>query len=862
MIRPPLLARVLLRLLVRGEDGEFIAGDLLEDFEEKVRTDGPRGARAWYRSQVGTTVLARAQAWGRSGEWTRECRFALRRIRRDPGYGLVVLVTLGLGIGGTVAVGSIARTVLQPLPFPDPEQLVSVRETRDGVPRSVAPANYLDWRAMSQAFSGLAAVTTGGASVTVDDVATRERISTVSGNFFEVLGIEPLFGRGFDPAFDLAFPGREVVLGRDAAIRFFGSESAAVGRTILIDDLVYDVVGVMPSSFRYPDDAVTAWVRSPTEAPEIRGLPFSIEELRDAWFFDVVGRLESGRTIEAARTEMDQIARRLTERHPDTNTGAGVLLVPILDETVADFDRVLIALGLAVLLILAGALFNVLHLTLARSETKRADAAVRLSLGATRSQLARSFLVEGWLLGAGGAVVGIVLATWGVRLAADRLGDAIPRAMELGLPIELVGVGIGLGIGAGTLLGVATLAAAAPDRDLRGRLRSGRGGRALVAVQVGVSIAVLTGTALLARSFERLGRVDLGFSADGLVTARLSIPDAPSLPYAERLQIYERVAGALEAAPGITSVALGDEIPLRMGMQAGVHLDGAWPEGDPPNSGWQPVAVGYFETFGMSLLQGRTFDARDGPDGMEVAVVNEAFVRNVLDGAPALGRVVTMGLDSHDVPLTIVGVVADTRSRGPAVDPGPVLYRPLAQTERFGATSMLVAARMDDTENVAAVRGVIQAVAPGLPAWQFSTGRDLIRPFRATQAMLLAILGLFGVAALLIGAVGVYGVGMHSVRRARREIGVRLALGATERRITGEVLRRGMASALIGVPPGLVVAWLVGRSVEGLLFGVSANDPRVAGLVTLGILTLTAVAFLAPARVAAAVDPASATRSS
>lgn len=860
MTRPPLLSRLLLGLLVRGEDGEFIAGDLLEDFDRKVELDGVSSARAWYRRQVIATLAARARSWGGAGAWGREVRFALRRIRRDPGYSLVVLVTLGLGIGGTVAVGAIARSVLQPLPFPEPDRLVSVWETRDGVPRSVAPANYFDWRSMTERFSGLAAMSEGGASLTVDDVATREGVATVSGNFFEVLGVLPVVGRGFDPTLDPAFPGREVVLSADAAIRFFGTAPAALGRTVVVDDRVHDVVGVMPPSFRYPDDDVAAWLRSPTEVPEIRGLPFDVLELRDAWFFAVIGRTAPGVSIDEARSEMNRIADVLTERHPDTNAGSGILLVPMLDETVADFDRVLIALALAVSLILVGALFNVLHLSLARSETRRADAAVRLSLGATRTQLARSFLIEGWLLGVGGAVLGALLATSGVGFAASRLGEAIPRSAELGLPLELLAVGALLGIIAGTIIGSATLAAAAPDRDLRGRLRSGRGGRALVAVQVCVSIAVLSGTALLARSFEELGAVDLGFAADGVVTARLSIPDAPALDYTERIQRYRRVADALRSTPGVTDVTLGSGIPLTMGMQAGVVVGGTPGDREPPNSGWQPVEAGYFETFGMSLVSGRRFDGGDGPDALEVAIVNEAFVREVLAGGSALGTTVTMGLDGHDTPLTIVGVVADTRTRGPALDPGPVLYRPIPQTERFAAGSLLIGVRMADGEDIATIRSAIRTIAPEMPAWQFSTGEELLRPFRATQAMLLTILVLFGAAALLIGTVGVYGVGMHSVRRARREIGVRLALGATETRITGEVVRRGMTAALIGVPPGLLVAWLVGRSIEGLLFGISANDPRLALAVALGVLTVTAVAFLLPARVAAGVDPASATR--
>jgi predicted permease len=783
-------------------------------------------------------------------------------MRREPTYSVTIVGTLALGVAGVIAVSSLASAVLGPLPFPDPGALYAVWETRDGARRSVAPANYLDWRRESRTFTGLAAYTTRSVSITVRASASREQVAVVSGNFFDVLGMQPRIGRGFDGGFDPVFAERVVVLTDDARNRSFGPGVDVVGRTIMVDDRSYLVIGVMAPGFAFPSSSLYGWIRSPTEAPDIRGFEGDIAAMRDAWYFRVIGRLAPDRTVVDARAEMASLADRLAALFPETNEGSGVELVPLLEQTVAGFEATLVALGLAVVLVLMGSVFNVLHLTLAHGESRRTDFAVRRALGASSGDIRRGALAEGWVLGVIAAALGIALARWALALAVADLGDAIPRAAEVGLSPSLVAVGTLLGLAVGTLVATATLPRGHARISERSTPPSTAGGRRLVGVQVAISIGVLTGSILLAGSLIRLSAVDLGFETSGLTTLRLAMPDAPSHPYPERVARYRAVADAVRRLPGVEAVGLGSDAPVEMGTQAGVFMAGEERATDPPNAGWQPVDDGYFGALGMELVRGRLFTVTDGPDDRSVAVVNEAFVRSVLRGSDPLGARVTMGLDGHDRPLTIVGVVADTRTRGPSLPAGPVLYRPIDQATGFRANSIFLAVRWSDEarEAAATVRSTLRAIAPELPLYAEAAGDDLVRPFHRSRALLLTIMATFAATALAIGFVGVYGVGMHTVRRRRREIGVRLALGATSQRITREVVGRGMRWAALGVPPGLLLALLVGRSMSGLLFEVGAADARTLVGVTVAVLLLTAAALYGPARLAATTDAATATK--
>ena len=400
--RPPRFTSALLRTFL-GHDGEFVLGDMEEEYREVHAARGEAGANRWYRRQAAST----AWAWMRRGsggteQWLRDVRNGAKALLRAPGFSLATVVTLGLGLGGVASVVALAESVLRPLRFPDAERLVAVWESHDGERRGVAPANYLDWRSMSTSFDALAAHRTTSMSIRVDGLARRGRVADVSGNFFDVIGIAPRFGRTFDLTLRTDFPERVAVLSHSAWVSSFAGDPGVLGRAFRIDDLTYEVIGVAPPGLDFPEAGLTAWVRSPTEAPEIRGFGSKLPQLRDAWYFEVVGRLSDGVTLSTARDEMDAVSLRLAGLHPDTNTGAGTLLIPLLEQTVAGFRSTLMALTIAVALLLLAAGVNVTHLALGRGDSRRSDTAIRVALGAGRSALVRQVLAEGWLLGLGG----------------------------------------------------------------------------------------------------------------------------------------------------------------------------------------------------------------------------------------------------------------------------------------------------------------------------------------------------------------------------------------------------------------------------------------------------------------------------
>jgi predicted permease len=790
--------------------------------------------------------------------WSREVALGLRRLRRRPAFTALAVGTLTIGIGGATAVASLAYSVLQPLGFPDSERLVAVWETHDGASRSVAPANYLDWRLLTESFEGLAAHRTEGAAVTVDGVATRERVADVSGNFFDVLGSGPLIGRGFDPSFDSSFPDREIVLSYAGARARFGEATLAVGRTARIADVQYSVVGVMPPGFAFPEEELFGWTRSATEAPGIRNFGGDVRTMRDAWYFEVVGRVNDDVTLERATADFARVTRDLEALHPETNTAASVTLVPLLDQTVSGFGTIMLVLALAVGLILLASLSNVVNLAVVRAEEMRPEAAVRVSLGASTVDHVRGLLMEGLLIGLTSAGLGLLLADAGLRMAAARFGSAIPRAAEVGLTAGQVGPGLLLGIVAGAVVAATAYVGTRPDRPVRARLARPLGGRFVLAAQVTSAIVVLSCASTVGLSLGRLAKVDPGFDPVGVTTMRVALPDAATRSYDERVSIYQTIAEALRSTPGVGVVGLGSDSPLAMGRQATVRIQGEESERE-VDAGWQPIDAAFQSALGIAVLRGRGVAASDRSGTPDVVVVNEAFARAAFGSGDGLGRRVTIGLDGHDRPLTIVGIVSNTRTRGPAADPGPVLYRPLAQTDRFSAESLLFVVRLRGDGRVG-VGDVARAVAPGMPVYQEATGAELLRGYTASQRMLFAIIALFGVSALALGLIGVYGLGAQSVRRRRREIGVRLALGATGQGILRLVLLEGITTASVGVVPGLVVAWIAMSVLESQLFATGLGDFYIAPTVAVGIVLLAGAVLLLPARRAANTPPAESTR--
>ncbi len=802
------------------------------------------------------------------GDLPRLLRHAARGLLRTPVFTAATIATLAVGLGGIAAIGTLATSLLGSLPFPEPDRLVAVWETRQGEERFVAPANYLDWRRDLRSFDGrLAAHSVRGASLTVDGTAFRATVAMVSGNFFDVLGVEPVLGVGFDPALDTRFPERHVVISHDTWQERFGGAADILERSIRVEDEAYQIVGVAPSGLAVPDPDLAAWVRSRSEAPEIRFLQGDLSTLRDAWYFQVIGRLADGASLPAAQSEIDALAARLEATYPESNEGHGALVRPLLDEIVGDFTPLLASLAAAVLLLLLAAMVNVTHLASGRRAEKAGEAAIHVALGAGRARLVVPVALEGALLGALGGLGGIALAALALERGLPGFAGVVPRAQEVALDLVSVSAVLALGVAVGTGVSLAAFAASGGLRPSATRLRGGERvggwrGQWLIAAQTAAAVALLASAGLLGRSLWTLGQVDLGFDAADIASVRVAQPDAWLRSYEERVAVFEELRSRVQALPTVESAAFSAQSPLVMGAQAGLRVEG-WDRPDDPGSvSWAPVHPDYFAALGMSLQSGRLLDDSDVPGAVEVAVVNQALARSVFPGEEAVGRTVTIGLDGHDRPLTIVGVVSDTRSRGPASAPGPVLYRAVAQTDGFGAESVFLVARILDAgpTDLAAIREAVRAARPDLPVYAEALGSEMAADFHATQASLLRIVGVFALAALLLGAIGVYGVTAHATRRRRREIGVRMALGATRERILASVVGRGLIRVALGVPIGILATAAVGRGLRSALVGVAPLDPMVLSAVCLIVFVVSAGALFAPARSAASTDPAVATR--
>ena len=800
---------------------------------------------------------------------------ATRGLARTPAATLAALATLAIGIGANTAVFSVVQGVLlRPLPFDAPAELVALSETHGSAERRpVAPANYLDWRARSETLASLSAVTVRAATLQEGPTPARVAVAVVSGNFFETLRVDAGLGRTFDPALRIDPSLHQVVLAHALWAERFGAAPEVIGATIRLDESVYDVIGVAPAALDYPH-GVDLWVRAPQEAPGIPGFAGNITQERTAWYFDVIGRLADEVTIQTAQAELDAIAARLRLEHPVENEGAGVVLSPMHDEMVGSSRPLLFLLLGAVGLVLLASSANVAILTLLSAERRARDLAVRAALGASADQLVRLVLVEGLVLAAAGGTAGAAvgwLALPGVRalLPAD-----LPRRNE----IVLDGTVLAFTLLVSLLTCVVFAAAPAllarradPSRNLVGRPgdAGGRTGsrtrRVMVATQVALGVVLATACGLIVRSLGEMAAVDPGFAPDGLATLRVSFPDGGVVPDDARRERWRVLRAAVQSTPGVRAAGVGISAPTEVGPRAGLRIVGAAPPAPDADMdvAWQPMSPGYLEALGVPLLAGRPLAESDRADGQHVAVVSQAFVRRFFPGGDGLGGRVTIGLDrGHGVEIEIVGIAADTRNRGPVQEPFPVMYRPLAQAGGFGGGTMLVAAR--GTESPASTLGAVAAsihrADPGAVVYGEAAGDDLGARFVGEHRLVLGLLSLFAALTLGLAAVGIYGVAAHQVTRQRRELGIRMAIGATRSRVWKSVVAGGLRLTSAGLVVGIVAAVFGARAMASLLFRVAPSDPLTLGAVVATLLLVATAALAIPAAQAVRVDPAAAMR--
>jgi putative ABC transport system permease protein len=793
-----------------------------------------------------------------------DVKFALRTLRKNPAFTLVAMLALALGIGANSAIFSVVDALaLRPLPFPQPEELVSVTSGRNGDGPASIP-DFVDWRAQSKTLAKLAAWNNDTYILTGRKKPLLLNGITGSADLFAVAGVAPLYGRTFGEGEAVAGKNHVAVVSWSFWQKQLGGEKEAIGQTLTLDGDPYTVIGVMPRGFRFPfgDMETDLW------APQPHGMDAMGAKNRGAHYLNVTGRLVPGATLEQARAEMATIQNRLAQSYPNEDAGR-FIKVRTLSESllwnpmVGDLRPALFVLLGAVGFVLLIACANVANLLLARATVRQREIAIRTALGAGRGRVIRQMLTESVLLSVAGGALGLVIALWGVDALVALIPANVPRPHDIVLDGRVVGFTAGIAVATGLLFGLIPALHAVRESvqaGLSGSSRSvahghSRARGALLIGEIAVAMVLLVGAGLLLRSFASVLRVDPGFNPRDLLVASVPLPDNRYSKREVMRDFYTQLKSRLESLPGVKGIVISMPFPYeRSDISLTLDLDDrpAAPPGKPYVAAWRTVNPEYFQTMGIRVLQGRGFEKRDDdPHGPQVMVVNETFARTYWPNGGALGRKVKAGI-SEDVFREIVGVVADVRSEL-SHEARAEMYEPFGQQPENG---VYVAVRAPHAGTYA--HSIAQAVAevdPDQPVTDIATMEDNMAASLGRRRITMVLLAIFAILALVLAAVGIYGVMSYSVTQRTRELGIRMALGAQRREVLGMVVSQGMRAAVIGVGLGMVGALALTRVMASLLFGVSPTDPLTfAGIGALLLVVATLASFL-PARRATRVDP-------
>jgi putative ABC transport system permease protein len=794
----------------------------------------------------------------------RDFRYSARALARTPGFTVVAVLVLALGIGANSAIFSLVSAVwLRPLPFADAERIVSIwvdLTAIDGPDRvNVAPGHYADWLERARSFESMSPIQPTTMNLT-DAGGEPERLAVIqtSESLFETIGLMPLLGRTFAPG-DAA--DNAVVVSEGFWLRRLGGDPAAVGRTITLDGSPHSIVGVVPRDFRFPQGESDVFI--PTAfAPDLLANHRSF-----VWW--LVGKLRAGVPLEAAQAEMNAIAAALEADYPETGRGAAANLVPLHEHLVGDIQPMMLALIGAVAFVLLIACANVANLLLARATTRHKELAIRKALGAARSRVLRQLLAESCVLAAAGVVVGLLLATACVGYIARLIPNTFPASTSTGLNLSVVAFTVGIAVVTVLLFGAGPAFVAA-RRDFAaafGRAvgTHGRATRrlrnALVVAEIALTVVLLAGAGLLLRSYQAVLAVDPGFDADGLLLAETALAPAQYANPADRDAFYQRVLERVEALPGVESAGYTGYAPLMFGGgRAMVLVEGRpRPEGSEVTRSLalnRGVSPGYFAALGVPLVSGRFIDERDTRSAERTVVINETMARRFWPDEDPLGR--RFGIAGPGGMMTVAGVVGDVREIGLDVPAESALYMPLDQTAiPFMWPRQLVVRTNGDPGALApAVRRAIWDIDPNQPVSNLRPMSEVLDAELSNRNTQLALIGTFALLALVLAAVGLYGTLSYSVSQGTSEIGLRIALGAARHRVVGSVVRAALGTAALGVVIGLIAALLLTETIASLLYGVAPTDPVTIVAVAGVLLVITAVAAFVPARRAANVDPA------
>ena len=789
----------------------------------------------------------------------KDLQFAARSLLKRPGFTLIVVFTLALGIGANAAVFSVINAVLlRPLPYRDADRVVTLWQNniKAGIPRNdVSPANFIDWSEQSTSFEAIAGIEPFGFSMVGDGEPERLSAWVVTSGFFQVAATDALLGRTFTAEDYVPGNNRVVVLGHGLWQRRFGGDRGIVGRTLNFNGQPYVIVGVMPPQFQLPPDR-EIWV------PGI--IQESQRQRRGATYWNVVARLKPGTTVAQAQEEMNGIAARLATQYPDTNGEMGVSVVPLFEQLTGHIRSALWILAAAVGFVLLIACVNVANLLLVRGAERQREFAIRRALGAKRLRLLRQTLTESLLLVLVGGVTGVLLASWLVKLIPALSSSKIPRVEHVSMDLRVVLFACGVSLLTAIVFGLVP-AIQFWRNDIQSNLReSGRSAatpvrqrlrKALVVSEVAIAIVLLVGAGLLLRSFVRLLQVDPGFAKENLLALQVFMPRTYDKP--EQLTgFFDQSIEKIRSLPGVETAAVIATPPfIVLEQDANFNIVGrpAAPKGSEPSAFYAPVSSEYLNALSIPLKKGRFFTNFDKAGSPPVVVINETMARRYFPNEEPLGKrlVVIFG---REVTREIVGVVGDVLHNGLHVEPRAEMFVPHQQSASAHMT-FLVKTRTEPASQLSAVKGAIREVNPRQTFAKTATMEELVSESLKQRRFNLFLLGLFALMALLLATLGIYGSISYSTRQRTNEIGVRIALGAQSRDVLRLVVGQGVALALVGVAIGLGAAFLLTRAIKGLLFGVSPTDPLTFLAISLLLLFTALIASLIPARRATKVDP-------
>lgn len=889
----PRVYRALLRIYPQAFR-ERHGAEMLRVYTEKLEEAGSPWTRA--RARIGglwdvvVNGLAERIAAGKTSSsagggmdgFVKDVGYAARALRRSPGFAAVAIVTIALGIGANAALFSVVQGVLlAPLPYEQPEELVMLwgeMVNRDVYDFPHSPPDFLDYREQADRLEELAGVMTWQVALTGDGDPERISAGVVTPNFFRTMGVEPLLGRDFTEADGApgedgqAFPSSltwSVILGHGLWRQRFGGDPAVLGRTVEIGGSPAEIVGVAPEGFRLllPEKSglashVDLWLAARLD---YRAMP------RNNAFLRAVGRLAEGVTLEEAQAQVDRVAARIVEIDPvKVSFGYGARLEPLHDDVTEAVRPTLTAMFGAVVFVLLIACANVSNLLLVRASSREREMAVRASMGGTRGRLARQMLVESAVLAGIGGALGLVLAAAGVRLLTAFPPAGLPRLDSVGLDGPVLAFTALATMGAAMLFGLlpAVQASKAELADaLKDRGPSGAAGRRVVregviVAEVALSVVLLIGAGLMVRSFVELSRVDPGFRADGVLTFDVPVPPGRYPTASERADLSARLLGALEAVPGVLRASAISGLPLD-----GMLFNGRYGEeealADPDayrQAAYRAVLPGYFDVMGTRLLAGRTFTAADQADSARTVVIDEKLARTLWPDRSAVGeRLLVRAVTPESEWVDVIGVVEHQRHETLAQEGMETIF----MTDRYlggQASSWVVRADGDPMRLVPSVREAIASVDPDLPVADVRPMAALVARSRAPTRFALALIGVFGLMALTLASVGLYGVLSYTARQRSGEIGIRMAFGARASSILRMVVAQGLTLAVLGVALGVAAAWVLTGAMRSLLVGVRPTDPLTFVGITAVFLVVATAACWIPARRAARVDPCRALR--